>query len=160
MLFRSLILRDSGQWFGQQVPATARTLDEARSQISAELRPSFEAHLQRITQWADLPTGLDALQLYRKDVAEGLDYVYTVPPRLDDVIFHDAASVRAQITRYLSDAALRQEIARAQREYVETYFTYEAGMQRVLRRIRALISDENASTKNLSKTTGVEASCA
>lgn len=63
-------------------------------------------------------------------------------PRLDEVTFSDAATLRQRIERYREDDAARRAVVDAQRRAVAERFSYAAGMRRVIGTIRQRIMED------------------
>lgn len=138
------MLRDVGELYPVLLPPHARTVDQALRDVAPEHRDRLHALLSFVKATADLPDGRDPIAVYRQDMELGLDFVYTALPRLEEVCFRDAVSAKSLISRFICDEPARRQIALEQRGHVERYFTYAAGIQRVLARVRELIETEPA----------------
>ena len=62
-------------------------------------------------------------------------------PRLDDVGFHDAATLRERIERFMLDPGSRESVAAVQRRSVADRLTYDAGLRRVVMRMHELLCE-------------------
>lgn len=62
-------------------------------------------------------------------------------PMLDDVGFRDAHSLASRIAAYVGSASKRRSIVTAQRRSVSARFTYDAGVRRVVARLRELLAE-------------------
>jgi hypothetical protein len=67
-------------------------------------------------------------------------------PMLNEVGFHDAASLSDRIRRFAADAPLRDSINAMQRQSVSSRLSYDAGVRRVVERISGLLADTARST--------------
>ncbi|MEO1235885.1 MAG: hypothetical protein AAFX76_03750 [Planctomycetota bacterium] len=124
----------------------AQTEVEARAHAgSAEARRRLDALLHEARGLADLGTPVDLVQVARTwQRGELANTSGAALPRLDEVSFGDADTLRQRLQAFLGDAPLRHEIAEAQRESVRHRLTYTAGLRRVTKRIGRLIADERA----------------
>ncbi|MEM1108175.1 MAG: hypothetical protein AAGH99_05725 [Planctomycetota bacterium] len=94
---------------------------------------------------ADLGMPIDLVQHLRGcQRAELMNTTGEALPKLDEVSFHDADSLRQRLETYIDYAALRRRVAAEQRESVETRLSYTAGLRRTLARIGRLLSEESA----------------
>jgi hypothetical protein len=136
-------MRDLLRWFDQHLPKDAQTGEDVRAMADAEAWAAYHALETRRCELMDT-LNADSVARYRQRQAGGATHLYELPPRVDDVTYDDAAGFASLVDRYIGDAALRREVADAQRAFVEATHTYEAGMAYVLRQIRERLADEAA----------------
>jgi hypothetical protein len=118
------------------VPSPIGSLEEAR----AALQPDRLAELdQFMTRYRRLISGGDPIKSLRNVVHRGLTQKL---PALEEVSFANHEELAAKLKRFISDPNLRNEIAGKQRAFVESYFTYESNMRRIVGAIRNLLIDE------------------
>ncbi|MCX5661521.1 MAG: hypothetical protein NTW19_17725 [Planctomycetota bacterium] len=131
------------RFVGDHLGEGAESMAEARRRLDEPLRREFTALIEEHSRCLGkaLPDLLAAKRLSR---AQGLEFLDRGLPRLDEVSFDDAASVRRLIKRFIADEPLRREIATEQEGFVREHLTYEGGLRRVMRRVRTLLADEAA----------------
>jgi hypothetical protein len=64
-------------------------------------------------------------------------------PLLDQVSFGSSDALQHALARFVRDESLRSDVARAQREAVESRYGYASGMRRVVQFIRARLESES-----------------
>jgi len=131
------------------MPQLLKLIDPAANTVAEALdaaggkRAELEALLKRAEGLADLGMPIDMVQHLRgSQRAELMNTTGQALPQLNDVSFHDAASLRQHIETYIDYAALRRRVSAAQRESVEHRLSYTAGLRRTLARIGRLLSEE------------------
>ncbi|MEM6855803.1 MAG: hypothetical protein AAF593_15450, partial [Planctomycetota bacterium] len=108
-------------------------------------RGELEALFQQAEGLADLGMPIDLVQHIRGcQRAELMNTTGQALPKLDEVSFHDAVSLRKHLETYSEYAALRRRVAAEQRESVEQRLSYTAGLRRTLARIGRLLAEEPA----------------
>jgi hypothetical protein len=78
-------------------------------------------------------------------------------PMLDDVGFHDAASLSGRVRRFVADVPLRESVNAAQRRSVGGRLSYDAGVRRVVERISGLLADTAGSAAGRQRVSGIPA---
>ena len=136
-------------------------LDDLRADLAAWLE-DLEPYIRQIRDTKDLPLSRrdeikrltdainamtldgdnDPIKTYRRHQEEGVEYLYNVLPRHDEVTFSDQKSLRAKVVSFLADSDRRVDVAEAQRGFVESTLTYESGLRRVLDRMARLIETQ------------------
>lgn len=111
------------------------------------LPPAYHEQYQQTIQACDRadssPGAVDhvaivrALQKCRWLPEEGL-----MIPSWDRTVFSSPEQLHQKLARFTRDEELRVRIARAQRQYVEQHFSYQAGIQQVLRFIQDRLDHE------------------
>ncbi|MEM9417960.1 MAG: hypothetical protein AAGA25_02750 [Planctomycetota bacterium] len=120
----------------------ATTVNEAL-EAAGPKRSELKALMKKARGLADLGTPVDMVEFLRGcQRAELLNHEGQSLPKLDEVSFHDADSLRQHLETYIDYAALRRRIAAEQRESVEHRLSYTAGLRRTLARIGQLITEE------------------
>ncbi|MBB6428998.1 hypothetical protein [Algisphaera agarilytica] len=120
----------------------AKTVNEALEAAGSK-RDELKALLKQAGGLADLGTPVDMVEFLRGcQRAELLNHEGESLPKLDEVSFHDADSLRKHLETYSDYAALRRRVATEQRESVEHRLSYTAGLRRTLARIGQLIAEE------------------
>lgn len=138
------------------VPANIRSVADARAALDEKTRPRFDNLTARITEEVGMGNVAEDLVASFRDVRDELGMTAFVrPPRMKDVLFHNADQVAALIDRYIDNEPLRREIVAEQRAFTAERFTYEAGMRRAIHQIGGLIASEDAAWFN-NKTAPVE----
>ncbi len=121
-------------------PGTA-TLSDARRSIPASERDRFEQLLidcQRATCWSGIEDPIEIIRSWQE--AQMLMPGVGVLPRLEEISFSDAASLKQCIARFVNDASLRDAVVCEQRASIVSRLTYSSTMKRVSRRIGELLS--------------------
>lgn len=116
------------------------TSDDARREIAADRSEELEAVL---TECAPLGEQADAVQWVRNWQRCALLPDGRPPmPNLAEIAFEDAAMLERKIEQFTANDLLRSAVAQAQRTDLESRLGYEAGMQRMCRRIEQLLREE------------------
>ncbi len=133
------------------MPRLLKLLDPAANTVAeafaaaGDQRGELEALLKQAQGLADLGMPIDMVQHLRSaQRAELMNTTGQALPQLDDISFHDAASLRQRIEMYIDYAALRRRVSTVQRTNVETRLSYTAGLRRTLARVGRLLIDETA----------------
>jgi hypothetical protein len=123
-----------------RLPDSVRTLDDALAALGEAspsdahaLREAHE-HQQRLHAWDGEG---DLIALYRERADDGVGDLMDLPPRFDEIAFGDRAELVATIRRLLEDEPAADDIRRAQHEWVRPRFSYERGVERILRGVAA-----------------------
>ena len=124
--------------------ADSQTVDQALA-AAGDNRPELEAALADAECFTDLGMPIDVVGWMREaQRADLMNRSGQLLPELDAVTFHDAASLKLLVQRYVDDPAARQHIARQQRESVQHRLSYTAGLRRALARIGRLLAETAA----------------
>jgi hypothetical protein len=129
-------------------PAGLLSLLEANPRNARPQSPAFEALLEDCRACLCTTGNEDVVAMVRDWQESGQLVAGEGPlPRLRDVTFTDAASLRERIVRFASDPDARREVASVQRRSVAERLTYDAGLRRVVRRISELLSGTAAESR-------------
>lgn len=122
----------------------SQTVDQAMA-AAGDHRGQLEAMFAQAQCLTDLGHPIDLIAWLRACQRGGLmtDDGHLLP-RLDEVSFHDAPTLRCGIERFLNNEALRRQVSEQQRISVENRLSYTAGVRRVLSRIRQLLAEPAA----------------
>lgn len=126
----------------QQIDPAAKTVGEA-FEAAGPNRAQLEQLFAQAECLTDLGMPIDLVEWLRGcQRAELMNTSGVALPRLDEISFHDADSLRQRLNTYRDYAALRRRVAGLQRESVEHRLSYTAGLRRTLSRIGRLIAQE------------------
>jgi len=130
--------------FGQQL---FESTDAARRAIDAAHRDELDQLFEASAPLAERGDPVVIVQNWRR--AGWLVAQQPVLPQFDEVSFHDAASARQCVERFIDDPPARRTIADAQRQNIAGRLTYEAGLRRVTRQIGQRIHAEQGATDEI-----------
>lgn len=125
---------------------TVRDLNRARATLPPRARDRFEALLRDCMRTLCPTRSEDPIAGVRhwEDAGLLVPGAGGVLPRIDEVMFHDRASLKQRIARFAKDADARREIADAQRASISGRLTYVAGIRRMLESMRETIASEGS----------------
>lgn len=130
-------------WFEQCLPDEAQSSADVLTLSQGDARSRFKALMARRATLM-VGTGVDPVARYRQRQNSGATHLYQLPPRMAEVSFENADQFDAMIDHFIHDEAARRAIAEAQRAFVESHYTYEAGMAYVMKQVHGRLSDEAA----------------
>ena len=124
---------------------SARTTPAVEASLPLSLRGTFVALLDACRPCLST-TGAEDLVTMVRDWHEAGQLVPREGPLplLDHTGFHDALSLRDLVSRFVNAPALRDAVSATQRQSVAERLTYDAGIKRVVARMRALLSNTQA----------------
>lgn len=137
------LTRDLAHFLRSHVPAPVNTLAETMPLLSAQPRRDLEKLLRRLAVVVD-GNDPDPIANFRRHTAAGNGYLYDTLPGLEETSFNDEAELETRVKKFLNAPQERQRLVAAQRQFVETHHTYEAGMRRIVGAMARLIARENA----------------
>ena len=131
------------------VDASVRTTPATAASLPPPLKAEFEALLSACRPGL-CTTGLEDVVTMVRDWQNAGQLVPGEGPlpMLAETSFHDAASFTERLRRFAGDPSLRGEVSRAQRGSVARRLTYDAGIGRVVGRMRQLLRESNDSARN------------
>lgn len=127
----------------EHVDAGATSVEQALASVAPEKRDELRAMLDRDAFLAELNDPVDLVRSWQR--VGLLDPDQPLLPDYDRIVFDSSASLEQRIDAYLDDEPLRRSMNEKLRRGIEQRLTYQAGMQRVVRRIAELIAREDPS---------------
>lgn len=126
----------------EMIDPAAQTVGEALD-AAGEGREKLETAFRGAECLTDLGMPIDLVQWLRGcQRSELMNTSGVALPQLEQVSFHDAASLRTRLSKYRDYAAMRRRIAGEQRESIEHRLSYTAGLRRTLSRIGRLLAED------------------
>lgn len=130
---------------GRELPDGLDRLDDARRHLRGEALAALESTAKRYRVLCE-HAGADPIALAKGMVRQGAGPRLCNPPRLGEVSFRDATTLRRLIARYVHDEPARRAVWREQCGYVERVMTYRGDLPRVLGLMADLLDAEAAET--------------
>jgi hypothetical protein len=128
----------------QHTHDSARTTPAAATSLPPSLRFTFDALVNACRPCLSTTGGEDLVTMVRDWQEAGQLVPREGPlPLLDHTGFHDAATLRERLGRFVHAPALRNAVSATQRQSVAERLTYDAGIKRVVARMRELLSGTN-----------------
>ena len=123
----------------------ARTTPAAAASLPPSLRGQLDALIGACRPCLCTTGGEDVVTMVRDWEEAGQLVPGEGPlPLLDHTGFHDAQTLRDRVSRYVGAPSLRDAVSATQRQSVAGRLTYDAGVKRVVARMRELLSDTGA----------------
>lgn len=129
-----------------------RNTADLEAQLGQDDLAGWRATLAKLVEVESDPGRTDFIAVVRRLQREGfMPNEGVLLPLLDQVTFNDAAGLKAALQRFVINPELRSEIARFQRQTIESRFSYTAGMRRVIAFLHERLVDESRRTPTMNK---------
>ncbi len=123
--------------------ADTQTAKELEAQLDDDRREALAQTLRAFDACDVAPGAVDPIATTRRLQAAGfLPTAGQILPLLDQTTFELSYQLTGQLIRYSRDDALRSEIARAQRSFVEQRFSYVAGVKKIVEFVGQRLANE------------------
>jgi len=138
-----LLARKIGIYIREAVQYGAKSIEDAFEKLESNTANGFRQCLKERAATIEL-YGSDCIRRYRGLSEEDQNLFCKYPPHYDEVIFHDALSLRDRLEHFLSHPECRSQVQAEMRNWVNQHYTYRSAWKRIMNQIGRLIATESA----------------